>query len=207
MKKRLLIIVFLFVSTISFAQTIDSILKTMPSTIIPGLTEGNKTMILMNTDADSITIPFSLGEMKRLIYSDDYLKVKTSEIGTTQLKILQRVNEAPIICLIKTVCEKGCNSNISFYTLDWKQIDNIKFIPELSVEMFFDQQKMGSPEYKYALSLIDIKCIYAEFVQNTNNIAIKLDYNNYLSPESKEKIKPYISNDTIVLKWNKMTFN
>jgi hypothetical protein len=84
-----------------------------------GVSEGNKTMLLV--DSGKTTVPYALGEIKKLEQSSDYLKIKTSDAGTTQLKMLPVAKDSSIVCIIKTVCAEACDSHISFYTTNGKK--------------------------------------------------------------------------------------
>ena len=200
--KKLFIVLFSFVCLSSYGQKIVDVFKTMPNTIIPGLSDDNRTIFLINANADSTIIPYAFGEIKRLIYYDDYLKIQTSDIGTTQLKIIQTENNNPIIGVIKTVCGNACNSQISFYTVYWQKINSSELLPKIYAELFFDQSKKGTQDYSKALSLFDINFIEAEFDVNSNNLKLKLDYKNYVSQYNINKIKPFILKESIVLNWD-----
>lgn len=204
--KKLFIVFFYLICLSSYGQKIDEVFRTMPNTIIPGLSNDNRTMLLINSNADSTVIPYAFGEIKRLIYTDEYLKIQTSDIGITQIKMLQTEKKTSIIVVIKTVCGKACNSQIFFYSTEWQKINSSEVLPKINAELFFDQSKKRTQNYNKALSLIDINCIEAEFNDNSNNLIIKLDYRNYLSHYNLDMIKPFILNESIVLNWNKSKF-
>ncbi|MDO5664545.1 MAG: DUF3256 family protein [Bacteroidia bacterium] len=203
MKKRLFILLIL-VSTSAFSQKIDDVFKTMPNSILPGLSEGNRTMLLVDTG--KTVIPYTFGEIEKLTYSPDFLKIKTSEIGTTQIKLLPLINDTQIICVIKTVCRNACDSNIKFYSTDWKELNANTLLPHISAESFLDESKKGTDNYKFAVSLSDIYPISAEFENGTNTLTLKLDLKNYLSSEQLAKIKPFVKSETIILNWNNTSF-
>ena len=99
--KKIIIAFFIFISTSVFSQKIDDVFKTMPNSVLPGLSESNRTMFLVDTG--KTVIPYSLGKIEKLAYTPDFLKIKTSDIGTTQIKLLPLINDTKIICVIKTV--------------------------------------------------------------------------------------------------------
>ena len=144
--------------------------------------------------------------MQRLKYTEDFLKIKTSEVGNIQIKLLPLVNNTKIICVIKTVCASSCNSRIQFYSVDWTPIESTSLLPALSAETFFDESKKGSQDYSNALSLIDMEPISAEFQNNSDDLTISFNYTAYISTENLDKIKPFIKQDSLTLHWNKTSF-
>ena len=59
--KKIFIAFFIFISTLAFSQKIDDVFKTMPNNIVPGLSDGNRTMLLVDTG--KTIIPYPLGEI------------------------------------------------------------------------------------------------------------------------------------------------
>lgn len=202
--KKIFFFLFLFVSASVFSQKIDDVFKTMPNNIFPGLSDGNRTMLLVDTGKTVITYP--LGNIEKLAHSVDFLKIKTSDAGTTQIKLLPLINNTQIICLITTVCAKACDSNIRFYSTDWEELDANPLLPEISPETFFDESKNNSENYKFALSLPDIYPISAEFENGSNTLTLKLDVEKYLSNQQLAEIKPFMKSDTVKLTWNNTSF-
>lgn len=201
---KILLGLLIFISTSAFSQKIDDVFKTMPNSILPGLSEGNRTMFLVDTG--KTVIPYPLGEIEKLAYSPNFLKMKTSEIGTTQIKLLPLINDTQIICVIKTVCGNACDSNIKFYSTDWKELDANTLLPRISAESFLDESKKDTDNYKFAVSLPDIYPISAEFENGSNTLILKLDFKKYLSNEQLAEIKPFIKSETLTLNWNNTSF-
>jgi len=202
--KKIFIAFFIFISTLAFSQKIDDVFKTMPNNIVPGLSDGNRTMLLVDTG--KTIIPYPLGEIEKLAYSPDFLKIKTSEIGTTQIKLLPLINDTQIMCVVKTVCGNACDSHIKFYSTDWKELDANLLLPDISAESFLDSSKKDTDNYKFAVSLPDIYPISAEFENGSNTLKLKLDLTKYLSNEQLAEIKPFIKSETITLTWNNTSF-
>lgn len=182
----------------------SDIFKNAPAEILPGFSEADKTMLLVDTALN--TIPNAIGKMQRLNFTDDYLKIKTSEVGNVQIKLLSLVNNTKIICVIKTVCGSTCDSRIQFYSVDWTPIESTSLLPALSAETFFDESKKGSQDYSNALSLIDMVPISAEFGNNADDLILSFNYTDYISIENLDKIKPFIKQDSLTLHWDKTSF-
>lgn len=197
-------IFFLSVSLLAEGQNIGDLFKSMPSELLPGVSEGNKTMLLV--DSGKTTVPYALGEIKKLEQSSDYLKIKTSDAGTTQLKLLPVAKDSSIVCIIKTVCAEACDSHISFYTTEWKKIENNTFLPEISSEIFFDSSKKEMENYKYAVSLHHIYPISAAFSENGSDLTLTFNYKTLLTDDQAAEIKPFLKSDIVALKWENALF-
>ena len=197
-------IIFLLLSLPTKAQTMGELFKTMPTDLLPGISEGNKTMLLV--DSGQTAVPYALGEIRKLAQKADYLKIKTSEVGTTQWKLLPVGNDSTIVCMIKTVCAEACDSHITFYTTKWQKISSENLLPEFSSEIFFDSSKKKGENYKYAVSLQLSNPIAAEFDESGTDLKLTLDYKTFLTGEQIAEIQPFLKSDTIVLKWKNNAF-
>lgn len=182
----------------------DEVFKTMPNDFLPAFSEADKTMLLV--DSSLSVIPYAMGEIERLAYSDTFLSIKTSEVGTMQIKILPLINNTKIIALIKTVCSGICDSDIRFFTSEWEEIDKRSLLPTIPPHIFFDKNKMDTPGFKWAVSQIDIFPLQFQFKNESNDLQVKLDIINHLSAQDVAKIEPYLVKETIDLLWNKSTF-
>lgn len=202
--KKLLVATFLFISVIACSQTIGDVFKTMPSRLLPGISEGNKTMLLVDTGRT--VIPYELGQFEKEKHTDTYLRIKTSEVGFTQIKLLPLINNSRIICVIKTVCGNACDSDIKFYSTEWDEIDAQSLLPRVSPEIFFNPEKKDTEKYKFAVSLPDIYPIWAEFIDGSEILALTMDYKKYLSESQLSEIEPFIKNARITLKWDNISF-
>lgn len=202
--QRNILFIFLFLSLCSYGQTIGDLFRSMPSGLLPGVSENNKTMLLVDTG--KTVVPYAMGEVQKLRQSNDFLQIRTSAVGTTQLKMLPVAEDSVIVCLIKTVCGDICDSNITFYTTDWEILQKEQFMPLVAAENFFDSSQKEANNYKYALSLPDIYPISAEFSDGSSDLTLRFNYREHLNDDQIAEIQPYLKSDSIILKWNNATF-
>ncbi len=195
---------FLFFSTIIYAQQAEDLFKSMPSELLPGVSEGNKTMLVV--DRSKTTVPYPLGEMEKLAHGDDYLQIKTSDVGTFQLKLLPVHSDSVVVCLIRTVCTNLCDSHISFYTSDWKKLSSEPLLPDVLSDFFLNSSPKKSKNDKYAVSLPDIYPISASFSETGTDLTLRFHYEDRLTDEQVQKLKPLLKGDSVVLKWDHATF-
>ena len=204
MKRYFTLLILSCITLLSYGQTMDDVFKTMPNDFLPAFSEADKTMLLV--DSSLSVIPYALGEIERLAYSDTFLSIKTSEVGTMQIKILPLINNTQIIVLIKTVCSGVCDSDIRFFTNEWKEIDKKSILPTITPQVFFDQKELNTPGFKWTVSQIDMFPLQFQFKNGSNNLQVKFDIANHLSALDFAKIEPYLVKETIDLLWNKSMF-
>lgn len=204
MKRYFTLLLLSCITLLSYGQTMDEVFKTMPNDFLPAFSEADKTMLLV--DSSLSVIPYALGEIERLAYSDTFLSIKTSEVGTMQIKILPLINNTQIIVLIKTVCSGVCDSDIRFFTSEWKEIDKRSLLPTITPQVFFDQKELNTPGFKWTVSQIDMFPLQFQFKNGSNNLQVKFDIANHLSALDFAKIEPYLVKETIDLLWNKSMF-
>ena len=205
MKRYIILLLLSSIAFLSSGQTMNELFKSMPSEHLPAFSDADKTMLLV--DSSLSVIPYALGQIERLKYTDTFLSLKTSEVGTMQIKILPLVNNTQVVALIKTVCSSNiCDSNIRFFTNQWEEIEKSSLLPTIPPSLFFDNSKMDTPEFKWAISRIDIYPLQFEFKDGGNDLQVRFDITNHLSKQDAAKIEPYLKKETIDLSWNKSTF-
>ena len=201
---HLILLFFLSLSTIVEAQQVGDLFKAMPPELLPGVSEGNKTMLLV--DSGKTTVPYTLGEIVKEAYGNDYLRLQTSKIGTLQLKLLPVSEDSVVVCLIKTVCGNVCDSHISFYTSEWKKLGKEAFLPTISAEIFLNSSQKKSKNDKYAVSLPDIYPISATFNETGTDLTLTFHYKERLSEEQIQQLEPLLKGDSLVLTWKNGSF-
>lgn len=202
--KTILINLLLLLSIMAAGQTAGDLFRSMPSGLFPGVSEGNKTMLLV--DSGNNSVPYALGDISKIAHEKDFLQVRTSAAGDLQIKLLPLSDDSLIVCLIQTVCAGVCDSRISFFSTTWQELDQGMFLPELSKEIFFNSSKKNSDNYNYAVSLPDIYPISAEFSDGSSDLTLRFNYREHLNDDQIAEIQPYLKSDSIILKWNNATF-
>ena len=204
MRVYLLSLFFLIFVGFSYSQNIASVILDMPENIIPALSVDNRTMLLV--DSTARVIPTVFGEVEKLTYRDDYLKVKTSDVGTIQIKTLDTKNDTYIVCVIKTVCAPACDSDIKFYDSEWEEIDKSTLLPSMTMESFIIFKDNQKHQTIYKSLLPDICLIDARF-DDTGKLVLKLDVEKYLSGEDLKKFNQTFELKELTFKWDLVSFN
>ncbi len=133
--------------------------------------------------------------------SDDYARLEVSENMTLEFKQLiipNKVDSDTIICAIRTTCAPLCDSDVSFFTSDWKAInEDVKFIKPtvndfLKPEILLDPYKASVATKSIDLPLVKIS--FSNDASDTRLVAsqqwlevlpdhIRKDVENCFSPE------------------------
>ena len=161
-------------------------------------------MLLVDTGQTSV--PYALGEVKKRVHNDDHLLIQTSNVGTIELKLLPVAQDSIIICVIRTVCAQACDSRIDFYTTGWEKIDDSTLLPPINREIFFDSSQKERENYKYAVSLPGIYPVSAKFSENGTDLLLAFDFKEYLDEQQIAEVQLFLKSDTIVLKWDRVSF-
>lgn len=99
--------------------------------------------------------------------SKDYIRVQMTSQSTWQMKLLATSDTTQVICTVSTACAPVCDSNIQFYTTDWKELPISDFITAMpAMDDFFETPDSAvAYEYNHArlqadmlLMKIDLSC-------------------------------------------------
>lgn len=209
--KKTTVLTILFISIIynCYGQTLSDVIKTMPENIVWGITQEQKEEILTNPK-DSIIIVSGNNLYNKYIrkeLSGNYIKVQTSDVGDIQIKLLPLINNTNVICVVKSICKDFCDSNISFYTMDWIKIEDNSLFPKPEIKWFIksDIDKL-SDDYRNAIAVIDLLPIKLTLSPDSNLIQAELDIEKYLDEKNYTNLKIFLSDTPKILIWDKTKF-
>lgn len=189
------------------AQDISTVFLTMPETIIPEL-ETEQKYQLISKDSDSVSVETSIYDnIIRTGLSDDFISLRTSNAGITQIKLLPLINDSKIICVIKTVSAKMSDSHISFYTTKWIPIETSSLMPKITLDWFIKADTdHNSQEFKNAMASIDLQPFKIEASGDNTTLSIETDVKNYLSEDDYKRVKPFLTEEAKKLNWDKISY-
>ena len=204
MKRRLLIFISIFCVASAFAQDMKSVFVAMPDSITPLLTKVNREDFIdfldSNMKAEVKNRFGNVAEMK--VLTDDYTLVQTSEVGTLELKLLPVNDSTKVVCMVRTVCASACDSDVRFYSSDWKEEFGADiFLQKPSVNAFFLPNDTISEEGALICKKADMHLMKASLSKDDNSLAFLYMTPDYLNKEDKEKLLPYLRKEPIVRRW------
>jgi hypothetical protein len=204
MRRRLLIFISIFCVASAFAQDMKSVFVAMPDSITPLLTKVNREDFIdfldSNMKAEVQNRFGNVAEMK--VLTDDYTLVQTSEVGTLELKLLPVNDSTKVVCMVRTVCASACDSDVRFYSSDWKEeLEADIFLQKPSVNAFFLPNDTISEEGALICKKADMHLMKASLSKDDTSLAFLYMTPDYLNKEDKEKLLSYLRKDPIVLRW------
>lgn len=210
--KKIILLFFIITSGIGYtsAQDLSNVIMSMPKEIILPISDDQKELLLDAKNKDTVIVQNTLnGDVERLSISSDFIKLKTSDIGTTQIKLLPLINNSYIVGVIQTVCDSlVCDSQIRFYTTDWKPLDNQSIISKRNKDIFIQSTvDRSSQVFKNAYAALDMTPVELKFSPNNQSLELVYNIEGYLSVDDYKLIKPYLITKPIILNWDKSSFN
>lgn len=204
MRRRLLIFISIFCVASAFAQDMKSVFVAMPDSITPLLTKVNREDFIDFLDSSmkaEVKNRFgNVAEMK--VLTDDYTLVQTSEVGTLELKLLPVNDSTKVVCMVRTVCASACDSDVRFYSSDWKEeLEADIFLKKPSVNAFFLPNDTISEEGILICQKADMHLMKASLSKDDTSLTFIYTTPDYLNKEDKEKLLSYLRKDPIVLRW------
>ena len=204
MRTILLFVVSVLCGISASAQNMRSVFIAMPDSITPLLTKVNKEdcvdFLDSNMKAEVKNRFDGTAEMK--VLTEDYVLVQTSEIGTLEMKLLPVNDSTKVVCMVKTVCASACDSEIRFYTSDWKQeLDRKGYLQWPDAGTFFLPKDSLSEEDVLIRQKADMHLMKASLSKDNPTLAFIYTTPDYLNLEDKEKLLLHLRNEPVVLEW------
>lgn len=201
-------VIFTFFCLNSIAQDIKTVFPDLPEGIIFGLTKEEKEKLVAHPQDSTVVLDDNdlYENIVRTGISDDYIAIRTSEVGLLQIKLLPLVNDTKVICVIKTVCKGICDSQISFYTTKWVPIEKENLLPAFSNDWFIRMDAdRNSEAFRNAIAAWDINPIRFTLSPTDYTLKAELDIKSYLGEKGYEDLKPFLV-DSKTFTWNKISF-
>ena len=143
-------------------------------------------------------------EMKQL--TTDYLSLQTGENSSFQLKVLPLPETVSsigknLIAVIYTVTGPATDSQISFYTSDWKKklpAENYFTLPTFPLHL---KDTLSLEMRTRIQDILSIPFVTFKFIPESSDLLVSDSRIEYLDDESKALIKPYFTPATFTLSW------
>lgn len=211
MKKFCAFLCFAFIGVVFLqAQEVKNYFKNIPDSLCPLLTAVNRADFIDFLESNmkaEVTNKFGhKSEMTRL--SSDYICVQMTPQSSWQMKLLSVNDSTQVICTISTACAPACDSDIAFYSTDWKKLPNSSFLPQQPVMHDFMNERPDSVDvYKYQnmISQADMLLMKAEFSAEDDNLIFIFTTPQYMEKTVSEKLASFIK-ESIVYTWKRGKF-
>ena len=180
----------------------------MPESMLLTLTEINRLELIELYKGElTAAVENQMGDSCFLTrMTDDYLQIQEGK-SSLEIIILPMVNDSKVTGLIRTVCAPLCDSNLAFYTVNWKQLNTDIFITPAGKERFIkDGVNLDEQKVRNALIPLDISLMQFRYDPDTHELLQYYNTPQYLSADDREKAAPYLKNTPVVFIWNQSRF-
>ena len=204
MRRYLSFFALLFCILSVFGQDMKTVFVAMPDSLTPLLTKVNKEdcidFLASNMKAEVKNRFDKPAEMK--VLTEDYMQLQMTESSTLEMKLLPLNDSIKVVCMVKTVCASACDSEIHFFSSDWKEeLSSADFLQKPSQDAFLVQADSTSEEYVLARKSADVNLMKAVLSKDDASLTFYYTTPDYMNKETREKLEPYLRNDPVVLQW------
>jgi hypothetical protein len=205
MKKLFQILaVLLLASTSAFSITTDSLFIKLPDNLIPTLTSKQRyelTEYFKSGKNDSVKN--LVGSNTILLKYDTascHIIVKTSGIGTTEIKRLNALNNSFSIVIINTISQPIMFSTLSFYNESWQRIAIKIELPETKSWINYSKITTSDIEASWIETLLDKKYYSMKF-NDSNELDVRNNVLSTLSVADRKLAEPYFIDKSIQIQF------
>ena len=184
------------------AQELRSLFVAMPDSVLPLLTKTNRIDCIdfldSNMKAEVKNRFNNTSELK--VLTKDYLELQLTSQSSVEMKLLPMNDSVKVVCMVHTVCGPVCDSEITFYDTQWKQLPSKNFITLPEVDRFY---YLNTNEESYATvrKAADMYLMKANLSSEASTLTFIYTTPEYLSKEDREKLELYLRKEPIVYQW------
>ena len=184
------------------AQELRSLFVAMPDSVLPLLTKTNRMDCIdfldSNMKAEVKNRFNNTSELK--VLTKDYLELQLTSQSSVEMKLLPMNDSVKVVCMVHTVCGPVCDSEITFYDTQWKQLPSKNFITLPEVDRFY---YLNTNEESYATvrKAADMYLMKANLSSEASTLTFIYTTPDYLSKEDREKLELYLRKEPIVYQW------
>ena len=209
MKQILYFILSILLAAPLQAQQVRKAFVNMPDSILPILTKVNRADCIDFLDSDMRALVKNrfdqTSEMTRL--TADYIAMQLSPQSRFEMKILPITDTTHVICTIRTVCSKACDSQLQFYTNDWTPLDPTDFITLPSSTDFVPETVPSqvadtlSTPWETLCAEADILLMQATLSDTTSTLTFRYTTPQYMGKESAARFIPLLKTEAVSYDW------
>lgn len=189
------------------AQELRPLFVAMPDSVLPLLTKTNRMDCIDFLDSNmkaEVKNRFNkTSELK--VLTKDYLELQLTSQSSVEMKLLPMNDSVKVVCMVHTVCGPVCDSEITFYDTQWKQLPSKNFITLPEVDRFY---YLNTNEESYATvrKAADMYLMKANLSSEASTLTFIYTTPEYLSKEDREKLELYLRKEPIVYQWGEGRF-
>ena len=191
------------------AQEMDAVFVAMPDQYVPQLENAwRKDLIDLYNSGKEAKLKNTMNgfsTLKKL--TDDYLLLQVTDRSTVEMKLLPLVNNTYDVCMITTVYGPVPDSQVEFFTTDWKPLDAADLYTPVSAEWFIkDDADKSRIAFIEATTRLDMDL--RKYSLSPDNQMLTEEYTTpqSLSEAERKRVEPFLKNEPKVYTWEKFHF-
>ena len=184
------------------AQELRSLFVAMPDSVLPLLTKTTRMdcvdFLDSNMKAEVKNRFNNTSELK--VLTKDYLELQLTSQSSVEMKLLPLNDSVKVVCMVHTVCGSVCDSEITFYDTQWKQLPAKNYITLPEVDRFY-YLNTNDESFIVARRAADMNLMKANLSSEASTLTFIYTTPEYLSKEDKEKLELYLRKEPVVYQW------
>lgn len=191
------------------AQKMDAVFVAMPDQYVPQLENAwRKDLIDLYNSGKEAKLKNTMNgfsTLKKL--ADDYLLLQVTDRSTVEMKLLPLVNETYVVCMITTVYGPVPDSQIEFFTTDWKPLNPADLYTPVSAEWFIkDDVDENGIAFIEATARFDMDLRKYSLSSEDQTLTVEYTTPQYLTKTERKQVEPFLKNKPKVYIWEKSHF-
>lgn len=204
MKRTLLIFLCLCALPLA-AQDMKSVFLAMPDSLTPLLTSNDKADFIDFLDSGmKAEVRNRFGQMSEMtVLTEDYAKVRVTEASTLEMKLLPTTDSTKVVCVVRTVCAPACDSEVRFYTSDWREeLDVRRFLQLPVADAFYLPMDSAGDEALWVRKQVDVHLMRASLSADDSSLTFLYTSPERLGEEERKLLLPYLRKEPLVFRWD-----
>lgn len=199
---RFILLFFILLGLSANAQNINSVFISMPDSLSPLLTKVNRQDFadFLSSGMKAVVKNRFDGKSEMLKLTDDYLKLQITESSSEEMKLLPLNDSVNVVCVVRTFSGPANDSQISFYSTDWKGLSLDDFISLPKHEDFYQQSTDSQNTVSKNDFTKEMFIMEAELSDVDNSIVFRCNTLEAIGKENAELMKPYMI-DSLKFDW------
>ena len=136
------------------------------------------------------------------ILTPDYLFLQSTERSALEIRFFPLINNTFIACVVTTVFAPVADSRVAFFTTEWQPLPASEIWTSADVDCFIKENIDRSDEkYREIRSYLDMDLIHYHLDPKQLTMEAVYTTPEYLSPEERETVKPFLKDTPKVFYW------
>lgn len=179
------------VSLAASAQRVGDLFVTMPDSMIPYLSAGDRSELVGSYDADksggAVKVN-ALGDTTRIErLTSTFMQLRCNGARRIQLALLAGKDDArAVICVVNSYYAPSVESTIEFYDASWKKSNAVE-MPKVDImDLIHKPDSVSDDEYKVLCDMLDPQLVKYELDPDSGELTVCLSLP--LVPRDKQKL-------------------